>query len=144
MCNSTVCKCGAVIFSLLLGVAAGLLYGFGLLGLAFGAIGAAVIIAAVTLLALVILYVLSVLCPDLCGNSRVAAALCRNGMFVAIGAAGTILAGLLTVSLSATPVVIAIFVGITFFFFGLLITGIICLLESLCKKECRRCNCDEQ
>ncbi len=130
MCNRD-CDCVlGVIISLFLGVIIGVLFYFSLIPTITPALWIAFGLAA---LALVLIVGISLFGTPKC--------VCRNGKCLLAGIIGTLITTTisLAVTLTATSVIYAIIVGLTGFFFSLLIISfaslINCLVEAQCSKR---------
>lgn len=143
MCNSTICKCAAIIVSIFIGAGAGLLAGFGLLDAAvFFTVPFMAILAAGVLLTLVVLFAMAA-CKNEC--KRLYKALCGDGSFIAATAVGTILVTLIALAIGIYSFIgfalFAIFFGIGFALFSMMVIGIFCFIKSFCKSK-RECACN--
>ncbi len=132
------CRVIGIIISAILGIAAGALFFSGVITV-LPVVSWFFIISAAIVLALLIISVLA-FCIGMCDN--IIACFCSNLGILIAGIVGTIVLGVFTLvfPLAATSIFSVIVLALLVFFFGLVITGIVCFLLCVCERECPDCN----
>ncbi len=126
----------AVIISTIVGVAVGILFSFGLIPVTLNLIRIALIISVIAIGILLS----TILSANFSRECKVIRCICWAGKMLLIGAIGTLLSGTIVavIGLTEVPVLSAVFVGLTAFFFIWTILYIIFLIKCLICKICER------
>ena len=126
----------AVIISTIVGVAVGILFSFGLIPVTLNLIRIALIISVIAIGILLS----TILSANWARECKVIRGICWAGKMLLIGAIGTLLSGTIVavIGLTEVPVLSAVFVGLTAFFFIWTILYIIFLIKCLICKICER------
>ncbi len=127
------CKIIGIIISAILGIAAGALFFNGIITVIPFVLWFFIIFAAIALAFFVIASL--AFCLNYCEDTVIC--FCRNLGLLLTGSIGTIVLGIFLLLFPiAVTLLVSFLIGLLVFFFGLLITGIICYLLCICDNIC--------
>ena len=132
-----ICKSTSVILGIIVGVAVGILFSVGLIPLIINFLNIALVASAV---GIGILLVALVFANNIKGGNAFWECACKFSKLLLAGSIGTLRASTITLIIGVAEITIlsSIFVGISAFFFILMIVSIICLINCVIKRLCRK------
>lgn len=138
MCNSLSCNFAGIVVSILVGIAAGLLFAFGLLPSVLVAVWVSLVLAFVLLA-----YILALTARG--AGRGTGTCQCRNVLPLLLAVLGTIALAIiaLSVTLAATSALSAVLIGLGAAFVAGMLTQLFCLIRCLVNRSCDTCEAKE-